>query len=54
MQYRKFCSKLLMVPYRIDYSIIILTLYLIQETSLTHVLLLILLQMLLSQRFFLT
>nr|DAF96208.1 MAG TPA: hypothetical protein [Podoviridae sp. ctG4L18] len=54
MQYRKFCSKLLMEPYRIDCSIIILTSYLIQETFLMHVLLSILLQMLSSQRFFLT
>nr|DAN16621.1 MAG TPA: hypothetical protein [Bacteriophage sp.] len=54
MQYRKFYSKLLMELYRIDYSITILILYPIQGTSLTHVLLLILLQMLLSQIFFLT
>nr|DAP66391.1 MAG TPA: hypothetical protein [Caudoviricetes sp.] len=54
MQYRKFYSKLLTVLYRIDCSIIILTSYLIQETFLMHVLLLIQLQTLLSQRFFLT
>nr|DAQ60598.1 MAG TPA: hypothetical protein [Bacteriophage sp.] len=54
MQCKKFCSKLLMELYRIDYSIITLTSYLIQETFLTHVLLLIQLQTLLSQRFFLT
>nr|DAE31590.1 MAG TPA: hypothetical protein [virus sp. ctBM815] len=40
--------------YRIDYSIITLILYPILETSLMHVLLLILLQMLSSQRFSLT
>nr|DAH14281.1 MAG TPA: hypothetical protein [Caudoviricetes sp.] len=52
MQYRRFYNKLLMEQYRIDYSIITSTLYPTQETSLMHVLLLILLQMLLSQRFF--
>nr|DAT57561.1 MAG TPA: hypothetical protein [Caudoviricetes sp.] len=54
MQYRKFYSKLLMELYRIDCSIITLTSYLTQETSLMHVLLLIQLQTLLSRRFFLT